>query len=348
MKFSELTQQLGSPISSLISHPEIDPEIDGISGIEATQPEKLSYIESSKFSSALANTSAKALILPLDQKLQAMASERRIAWIADAHPRKVVAQAIALFYQPFKPKPGIHPTAVIDPSAQLGQEVSIGSHVAIQAGAKVGNQVCIHPNVVVYPGAQIGDRTVLHANCVIHERAQIGADCVIHSGAVIGSEGFGFVPVPEGWLKMQQSGYVVLEDGVEIGCNSTVDRPALGETRIARNTKIDNLVQIGHGCQIGENCAMAAQVGMAGAVKVGDRVILGGQVGIADHVTIGDGAQAAAKAGIHNDIEAGSVVIGAPAIPYKVFLKASAVFPRLPEMQKTLRELQRKLRGTED
>ncbi len=189
----------------------------------------------------------------------------------------------------------------------------------IQAGASVGNHVSIHPNVVIYPESRIGDRSILYANCVIQERAQIGADCVIHAGAVIGSEGFGFVPTRDGWYKMEQSGYVVLEDGVEVGCNTTIDRPAVGETRIARNTKLDNLVHIGHGCQIGQNCAMAAQVGLAGGVKVGNRVLLGGQVGIANQAAVGDGAQIGAQAGVLSHVKPGDAVIGTPAMPLKTF-----------------------------
>jgi UDP-3-O-[3-hydroxymyristoyl] glucosamine N-acyltransferase len=196
---------------------------------------------------------------------------------------------------------------------------------------------------VIYPDAQIGDRTILHANCTIHERSRIGADCVIHSGAVIGAEGFGFVPTPQGWFKMEQSGCTVLEDGVEVGCNSTIDRPAVGETRVGRNTKIDNLVQIGHGCQVGQNCAFAAQVGMAGGVKVGNGVILAGQAGIANQAKIGDGAIASAKAGIHNDVEPGAIVSGIPALPHKHFLKVAAVYSRLPEIYQTLKQLQRRL-----
>jgi UDP-3-O-[3-hydroxymyristoyl] glucosamine N-acyltransferase len=288
-------------------------------------------------------TAASALILPLDEALQAQATERGIAWIGASEPRLLFAKAIALFYKPFPPAPEIHPTAVIHPSAEVGKDVYIGPHVVIQAGVKIGDEVCIHPNVVIYPEVQIGDGTVLHANCTIHERTRIGADCVIHSGAVIGSEGFGFVPTPTGWFKMEQSGCTVLEDGVEVGCNTTIDRPAVGETRVARNTKIDNLVQIGHGCQIGQNCALAAQVGMAGGVKVGNRVILAGQVGIANQAKIGDGAIASAKAGIHNDVEPGAIVSGSPAVPHKLFLKASAIYNRLPEMYQTLKQLQRHL-----
>jgi UDP-3-O-[3-hydroxymyristoyl] glucosamine N-acyltransferase len=279
----------------------------------------------------------------VDESLQQQAADRGIAWIATSEPRLLFAKAIALFYKPFQPAPEIHSTAVIHPSAQIGERVYIGPHVVIQADVKVGSGVCIYPNVVIYPAAEIGDRTILHANCVIHERAWIGADCVIHSGAAIGSEGFGFVPTPEGWFKMEQSGYTVLEDGVEVGCNSTIDRPAVGETRVARNTKIDNLVHVGHGCTIGQNCALAAQVGLAGGVKVGNQVLLAGQVGISNQAKIGDGAIASAKAGIHSDVEPGTIVTGTPAIPHKLFLKAAAVYNRLPEMYQTLKQLQRRL-----
>ncbi|NJR65858.1 MAG: UDP-3-O-(3-hydroxymyristoyl)glucosamine N-acyltransferase [Leptolyngbyaceae cyanobacterium CRU_2_3] len=344
MKFSELTEKLGVvPQSSLLLQASCNPNLIGVSALEEAQPQTLSYIEGDKFAAQLQTTAASALILPMNQALQTQATDRQIAWISSPEPRLLFAQAIALFYQPFRMAPGIHPTAVIDPSVQLGAEVAIGAHVVIQPGVTIGNQVCIHPNVVIYPGVQIGDRTTLHANCVIHERTQIGADCVIHSGAVIGSEGFGFVPIAEGWLKMEQSGYTVLEDGVEVGCNSAIDRPAVGETRIGRNTKLDNLVQIGHGCKVGKNCALAAQVGLAGGAQVGDRVMLGGQVGVANQAKIGNGVQAGAQSGLHGTVEPGTVLMGTPAVPFKVYVKASAIFGRLPEMHQALKQIQRQL-----
>lgn len=345
MKFSEIVEKLNDVVtcSSLSLNPDINPEITGVAQIDEAATQTLSYIEGAKFAQMVGKTAAGALILPRDETLQAQATERGIAWIAASDPRLVFAATIALFYKPFHPSPAIHPTAVIDPSAQIGKNPYIGAHVVIQAGVKLGDDVCIHPNVVIYPDVQIGDRTILHANCTIHERAQIGANCVIHSGAVIGAEGFGFVPTATGWYKMQQSGFTVLEDGVEVGCNTTIDRPSVGETRISRNTKIDNLVQIGHGCQIGENCAFAAQVGLAGGVKVGNRVILGGQVGVANQAKIGDGAIAAAKAGVHSNVAPGEIVCGIPALPHKVFLKASAIYTRLPEIYQTLKQLKRQV-----
>jgi UDP-3-O-[3-hydroxymyristoyl] glucosamine N-acyltransferase len=343
MKFSEIVHQL-SPLAktnSLIDHPDRDPEIVGITPIESALNDTLSYVEGGKFAPFVANTSASALILPLDSALQQQANNQGIAWIATSVPRLMFAHAINLFYQPFRPLPFVHATAIVHPSAQVGQDVAIGAHAVIEAHVTIGDGVCIHPNVVVYPGASIGDRTTLHANCTIHERARIGADCVIHSGAVIGAEGFGFVPTAEGWFKMEQSGIVVLEDGVEIGCNSAVDRPSVGETRIGKNTKIDNLVHIAHGCQIGSACALAGQVGMAGGVTVGNHVILAGQVGIANQATIGDGAIASAQAGIHNNVGPGEIVSGTPAMPHKLFLKVAAVYKRLPEIYQTLKQLQK-------
>jgi UDP-3-O-[3-hydroxymyristoyl] glucosamine N-acyltransferase len=339
MKLSKIISHFGNAViqTSLNIHPDQDLEISGVAAIEEAIAGNISYVEGTKFGSLIASTAASALILPDDEKLQLEATTRGIAWLATPEPRLLFAKAISLFYQPYRPTP------VIDSDAKIGEDVYIGAHVVISPGVEIGNGAIIHPNVVIYPEAKIGDRTTLHANCTIHERSQIGADCMIHSGAVIGSEGFGFVPTRTGWLKMEQSGYTVLEDGVEVGCNTAIDRPAVGETRIGKNTKIDNLVQIGHGSQIGSGCAIAGQVGMAGGVKVGNRVILAGQVGIANQAKIGDGAIASAQTGIHNDVAPGEIVSGTPAVPHKLYLKVSAIYNRLPEMYQNLKQLQRKL-----
>ncbi|TAF06981.1 MAG: UDP-3-O-(3-hydroxymyristoyl)glucosamine N-acyltransferase [Nostocales cyanobacterium] len=345
MLFSEIVSKLNDSIKahSLTVNPELNPEITAVAAIDEAITGTISYVEGRKFASLVNYTDASALILPLDEKLQQQAAERGITWLATPEPRLIFAKAIALFYHPYRPTPEIHPSAVIHPTAKIGNDVYIGAHVVISQGVEIGNHAIIHPNVVIYPDAKIGDRTTLHANCTIHERSIIGADCVIHSGAVIGAEGFGFVPTRTGWLKMEQSGYTILEDGVEIGCNSAVDRPAVGETRIGRDTKIDNLVQIGHGCQIGSGCAIAGQAGMAGGVKVGNRVILAGQSGIANQVKIGDGAIASAQAGIHSNVAPGEIVSGSPAIPHKLYLKVSAVYSRLPDIYQSLKQLQRQL-----
>lgn len=344
MKFSAIAQAIGiTEHSSLAQFPDLDPEITAAAAVQAAPASTLSYIEGDKFRAHVETTQASALILPQDSALQTRASERSIAWLSTADPRLGFARAIALFYQPFRPSAGIHPTAVIHPTAEIGKEVAIGAHVVVQAGAQVGDGVCIHPNVVIYPEVVLGDRTVLHANCVIHERTVIGADCVIHSGAAIGSEGFGFVPTKTGWEKMEQSGTTVLEDRVEIGCNSAVDRPAVGETRIKQGTKLDNLVHVAHGCEVGEAVVMAAQVGLAGGVTLSNRVTLAGQVGVSNQAKIGEGAIATAKTGVHTNVKPGAIVSGNPALPYKVYLKASAIMSRLPEMYQTFRKLSRQL-----
>jgi UDP-3-O-[3-hydroxymyristoyl] glucosamine N-acyltransferase len=318
MQFSELITKLGSAVaaSSLATDNQLNPILTGLAPIESAGAGTISYIEGDKFAKFASSTAATALILPMNEVIQAAASERGIAWIAASEPRLLFAQVIKVFYQPFRLPVGIHPSAVVEPGVELGEGVSIGAHVVIQPGVKIGNGVIIHPNVVIYPDVEV----------------RIGTGCVIHSGAVIGSEGFGFVPTALGWFKMEQAGYTVLEDGVEIGCNSSVDRPAVGETRIGRDTKLDNLVHVGHGCSIGSNCALAAQVGLAGGVKVGNGVLLAGQVGVANQVTIGDRAIASSKTGIHRNVEPGEVVSGYPAVSHKIWLKTSAIVNRLPEM----------------
>lgn len=346
MKFSEIVEKLGEAAvsNSLTINKELDPEITGTAAIDdEANSGVISYVEGAKFKNFVNTTNASALILPKDKDLQAQALERGIPWIETSNSRLLFAKAIAIFYQPWRPVAEIHPTAVIHPTAKIGLNVYIGAHVVIQAEAEIGNDVCIHPNVVIYPNCKIGDRTTLHANCSIHERAQIGMDCQINSGSVIGAEGFGFIPTATGWEKMHQSGYTILEDGVEIGCNTTIDRPAVGETRIGRNTVIDNLVQIGHGCKTGAGCAIAAQTGMAGGVELGNRVILAGQVGIANQVKFGDGSMASANSGVHSDVPPGETVSGYPAVSHSQYLKVSAILNRLPEMYQTFRKWKRKL-----
>jgi UDP-3-O-[3-hydroxymyristoyl] glucosamine N-acyltransferase len=310
-----------------------------LSPIDQPQADTLSYIESAKFANAIASTTVAAVVLPQNDEIIAQATAQGLAWLASPEPRLLFAQSIGLFYQPFQPLSGIHPSAVVDAAVQIGQGVYIGAHVVIQGAVTIGDRAIIHPNVVIYPDVEIGADTVLHANCTIHERSRIGQRCVINSGTVIGAEGFGFVPTATGWFKMPQSGYTILEDQVEVGCNSAIDRPAVGETRIGRDTKLDNLVHIGHGCQIGSNCALAAQAGLVGGVTVGNQVLIGGQVGVANKVDIGDRAMVSPKTGIHSDVAAGTVMSGYPAVPHKVWLKTAAIMNRLPEMYQAFKKL---------
>lgn len=346
MKFSQIISALGDEVTASSWVPDqadTDIDINGLAPIDEAGGQELSYIQGAKFASHIATTDAGALVIPSDEAMQKEVDDRKIAWVSVKNPRLVLARVISQFYQPYHRSPGVHARAVVDPSATLGADVAIGPNVVIHERAVIGDRVCIHANAVVYPEVTIGANTVLHANSVIHERSQIGADCTIHSGAVIGSEGFGFVPTAEGWEKMHQAGIAVLEDNVEIGTNATVDRAALGETRIGKNTKIDNLVHIAHGCKVGEAVAMAAQVGMAGGTIIGNRVILAGQVGIANNANIGDGCIVSAKSGIVSDVAPGQTVSGIPAMPHLLFLKSATIVKRLPAMAKTLKKVQKQL-----
>ena len=324
-----------------------NPLLKTIAPVETAESGSLTFLEAGKSLALLENTQASAILLPPEPKMQQLASDRGIAWIASAQPKLLFARSVPLFYQPQRPPVGIHPTAIVDPTAQVGQGVSIGAYVVIGPGAIIEDEVCLHPHVVIYGGAQIGRRSVIHAQAVIHERAILGSDCVIHSGAVIGSEGFGFVPSAQGWVKLDQSGYTVLEDQVEVGCNSAVDRPAMGETRLGRNTKIDNLVQIAHNCQLSQNCLMAGQSGLAGSVTLEENVILAGQAGIVNQIHIGKGTILSAKTAALQDVAAGQVVSGYPAQPHRQWLKATTVYSHLPEMQRSLRLLQTQVQALE-
>jgi len=350
MKLSELIEQLAlSPsANSLADNPQNDPELMGVAALDQAQSGMLSFVEGARWAHQVQTTQAGVLILPRDPALQAQAAARGIAWILADHPRYVFARAIACFYQPWQLSPEQHPTAIIDSSILLGDQVRIGAHAIIHAGVNLGNDVQVHPNVVIYPGVTIGDRTILHANCVIHERTRIGADCVIQSGAVIGAAGFGYMPMTDHvpsqyWHPMPQAGQTILEDRVVVGSNTTIDRPAVGDTRIGAGTKIDNLVQIGHGCQIGADSLICAQVGLAGATRLGQQVILAGQVGVSGQVTLGDRTIVAAQSGVHQSLADDAKVAGYPAIEHRLWLRVMAHLKKLPQLWQRVKSLEQRL-----
>ena len=231
----------------------------------------------------------------------------------------------------------------MDPSATIGAFAVIGS------GASIGARTVVHPHVVIGDGAAIGPDCILHAHVSIRERCTIGARVILQNGAVVGSDGYGFAPRPDGTHeKIPQTAPVVIEDDVEIGANTTIDRPAVGETRIKSGTKIDNLVQIAHGVVLGKNVLLAAQVGIAGSTVIGDGVQFGGQVGVGGHLTIGDGVKAVGQTGITNSVDAGEFISGYPAIANSEWRRSSAVFRKLPEMRKQLRALEERLKKLEE
>jgi UDP-3-O-[3-hydroxymyristoyl] glucosamine N-acyltransferase len=340
MRFSSLLARISAVQESSPRHLGGDPELSGAEALDRAGAGQLAFLEAGNaLAAALTASGAAALLLPLDDDLQRLATERGLAWVALSNPRLGFAEALAALHPPTPRPPGIHPSAVVDPAAAVAAEVHVGAHGVIGAGCVVARGCTLHPGVVLYDNVQLGEGCEIHANAVLHPGSQLGAGCVVQSNAVIGAEGFGFVPTESGWVKMPQTGRVVLEDGVEVGCGSTIDRPTVGETRIGAGTKIDNLVHVGHGVITGKGCALAAQVGIAGGAVLGNGVILAGQVGVANRAVIGDRAIASSKSGIHGEIAAGEVVSGYPAIPNRLWLRCSAVFNKLPELARSVREL---------
>ena len=343
MRFSSLIRILQTGDAGLLwSQPGADPLLEGAASLELAAADQLSFLEKGNaLRTALEQSNVGALLLPDQQDLIDRASQRGIAFAVFKDPRLAFAEALDQLTPRQRPLAEIHPTAVIDERAVVGAGTAVAARVCIGAGSRVGADCVLHPGVVIYDDVVVGDGCELHANAVLHPGSRLGRGCVINANAVVGSEGFGFVPTAKGWRKMPQTGQVVLEDLVEVGSGSTIDRPSVGETRIGAGTKIDNLVQIGHGVRVGRGCAFAAQVGIAGGAQIGNGVILAGQVGVGNRVVVGDRAIASSKTGLHADVAAGEVMSGFPAIPNRLWLRCSNTFSKLPEMAKTLRELKR-------
>jgi UDP-3-O-[3-hydroxymyristoyl] glucosamine N-acyltransferase len=309
-----------------------------VAGLEQAGPGDLTFLANPRYAEAARATRATAIILAED------AAPAPCAMLRAAHPYRAFAEALALFGRDERPPAGVHPSAVVAPDARIGRDVAIGPLVVVGSKAVIGDRVVLHPHVVVGPEAQIGDDTILHARVSVRDRSIVGAHVIVQDGAVIGSDGFGFVTDNEGvHHKIPQQSHVVIEDDVEIGANTTIDRPAVGETRIRRGTKIDNLVQIAHGVQVGEYTLLAAQVGIAGSSKIGSHVVLAGQVGVAGHLDIGDKVRATAQTGIPNSVEAGAFISGYPAIDNRDWLKSSAIFRSLPELRRRVADLEARL-----
>jgi UDP-3-O-[3-hydroxymyristoyl] glucosamine N-acyltransferase len=270
------------------------------------------------------------------------------AVLVSSNPAFDFARVLAIFYPPARPQPEIHPTAVIDASARIGPHAYIGPYAVIGADVEIGRNALIFPHVTIYPGVRIGDDFTCHSQVSIREQVIIGNGVTILNGAVIGGDGFGFVEHQGGLVKVPQVGTVVIGDGVEIGANTTIDRATMGATVLERGVKLDNLIQIGHNCRLGEFSRMAAQSGLAGSVKVGSWCQFGGQSGAADHAKIGDRVRVVAQAGIHNDLPDEALVGGTPAIDMRVFRRMVALEPRLPELARRLRAVERILADEDD
>ena len=328
MKLSEINRRLGTRLEN--GSPET--EIHGVAGIDTAGPGQITFVANSKYAAAAHTTKASAVIVAED--FPALAT----AMLRSKNPYFDFARALALFYTPPGYAPGIHPTAVVHKSAKIGLGAHVGPYVVVHEDVEIGENAVLLSHVVVYRGATIGDNFLAHAHAVVREFCRIGNNVILQNGVVIGGDGFGFAKDANGrWRKIAQSGPTIIEDDVEVQANACIDRASVGETRIARGAKIDNLVQVGHGSSVGEDTLLCAQVGLAGSTDVGKNVILAGQVGVAGHCTIGDGAVATAQSGIPNDVAAGAVVSGYPAMDNKLWLKCVAIFNRLPEIARALR-----------
>jgi UDP-3-O-[3-hydroxymyristoyl] glucosamine N-acyltransferase len=323
---------------------EGDGEVDirRVAAIEEAGPGDLTFFTNVRYAPQLRTTAASAVILGND------AEAAPCAMLRAAHPYLAFARAVELFAPEERPGAGIDPSACVADTAVVSAGAAIGAFVVIGENARIGARTLLHPHAVVARQAQIGDDCVIHSRVSIRERVRIGHRVVLQDGAVVGSDGFGFARRPDGTHhKIPQIGGVVIEDDVEIGANATIDRPAVGETRIGAGSKIDNLVQVAHGVTIGRDVLLAAQVGIAGSTTIEDRVTLAGQVGVSGHITIGKGTIATAQTGIPNSVEPGSFISGYPAIANRDWLKSSAIFRKLPELRKAIADLDARLERLE-
>jgi UDP-3-O-[3-hydroxymyristoyl] glucosamine N-acyltransferase len=330
MKLGELAIRLGAELRG-----DSDLEITGVNGIEEASPSEITFVANIKYKSLARVTKAAAVIVePEFEELTA-------ATLRIQNPYHAFSRTLGLFYQGPSYPPGIHPTAVIDPSAKIAEGAHIGPYAVIGAQAEIGPGATILAHAVIYAGAKIGARFFAHAHAVVRENCILGDDVTLENGVIIGADGFGFSKNERGeWVKIPQASFVRIGNRVDVQANATIDRASIGCTEVGDGTKIDNLVQIGHGSRVGQNTLLCSQTGLAGSSIVGNNVILAGQVGVAGHLTIGDGAIATAQTGIPNDVEAGKVVSGYPAIDNKAWLRSSAVFQRLPELSKRLNALE--------
>lgn len=332
MKLGTIATQLGCELKG-----DADLDILRVAPIDEAQPGDLTFVSNRKYAGRVKTTTASAVIV------ETAFQEIPTATLRTANPYLAFARAVELFYQIPAPPTGIDASARIAPSAKIGANASISPFVVIEDDVQIGSNCVLFPFVHIAKGARIGDNFKAYAHVSVREFCQIGHNVILQDGVKIGTDGYGYAKKNDGsYYKIVQSGIVVLEDDVEVGANSTIDRATIGETRICRGAKIDNLVQVGHACVVGENALLCGQVGLAGSTKLGRDVILTGQVGIAGHLTIGDGAIVTAQSGVNHDLDPGTVNSGYPAIDNKTWLKSTAIFKKLPEMLRRIEALERK------
>ncbi|MDH4100544.1 MAG: UDP-3-O-(3-hydroxymyristoyl)glucosamine N-acyltransferase [Nitrospirota bacterium] len=334
MKLSEIAEAVGGTVDGAQ-----DAEIKGIAAIREAGSGDISFVANSKYAAEAADTRAAALIVSRDFCI----SEPHPLLLRVDDPYYAFRQVVILFHPVSYISRGVDPAAAVSSDAKLGKDLSILPLAYVAAGAEIGDRVTLHPGVYVGEGSSIGDDSIVYPNVTIREGVKIGKRVIVHSGTVIGSDGFGYATKDGVHHKIPQVGGVLIEDDVEIGANVTIDRAALGMTRIGKGAKIDNLVQIAHNVVVGEGCILCAQTGIAGSTGLGKYVVLGGQVGVVGHAKIGNGAKAAAQSGIIADVPAGQTVAGYPAVAHRDWLRAQALSLRLPEMKKEMETLKKKL-----
>ena len=336
MKLSELAQKLGC---SLQGPPDV--EISGVAGIEHAESGQVTFLANRKYFALLKTTRASAVLIDENVAIERDAPQPQLAALRSPNPYLAFAQALELFYKAPKYAPGIHPTAIIAKTAQVGEGTHIGPYCYVDEDAEIGRNAVLHSFVTIYRGAKIGGDFVAHAHSVVREHCRIGNRVILQNGVVIGGDGFGFAKRQDGtWYKMAQSGPAVLEDDVEVQSNACVDRATVGETRIGRGAKLDDLVLVGHASQVGADTLLCGQVGLAGSTKIGNACILAGQVGTAGHLSVGDGTVITAQSGVPNDVPAHGFYSGYPAVENRQWLKMMAALQQLPELQKRVRELE--------
>ena len=333
MKLRDLAERLDCRLEG-----DGDVEIRRVAGIQTADSGDITFLANPKYEKTLRTTRASAVILKDD------APAAPCAMLRTKDPYLAFARAVGLFAPVSRPAPGVHGLAAVAADARVAADASIGAFVAVGEGAAIGDRTVVYPNVTIGPGARIGADCVIHSNVSIRERVTIGDRVILQNGVVIGGDGYGFVRRGDGTHeKIPQVATVVIEDDVELGANTTVDRPAVGETRIKTGTKIDNLVQIGHGVTVGRNVLLAAQVGIAGSTDLEDDVVFGGQVGVGGHLSIGRGAVAVGQSGVTNSLDARAMVAGYPAIDSREWRKASVLFKRLPELKRRIEALEQQI-----
>jgi UDP-3-O-[3-hydroxymyristoyl] glucosamine N-acyltransferase len=335
MKLGELAARLGCKLEG-----DENAEIHGVAGIESAHAGEVTFLSNPKYSRELARTLASAAFLEEKAVIKRDPGLPPLAAIRSTNPYFDFARAIDLFFAPPAYLPGVHPTAVVAKSAKIGERAHIGPHCFVDEEVEIGCNAVLHSLVTIYRGARIGDDFLAHSQTVVREGCTIGNRVILQNGVVVGGDGFGFAKRPDGrWHKILQNAPVVIEDDVEIQANSCIDRATVGETRIRRGAKIDDLVLVGHACDVGEDAILCGQVGLAGSTRVGNRCILAGQVGSAGHLDIGDESVITAKSGLHLDVPAGTMWSGYPAMETKVFRRVFAALKLLPELQKKVRRL---------